>query len=40
MRCVQVCPQQCRALPAAFLASANQMLREKAAGYKRPVVFQ
>lgn len=39
MRCVQVCPQQCRALPAPFLAGASKMLSEKAAGYKKPVVF-
>lgn len=39
MRCVQVCPQQCRALPAPFVAGATQMLREKAAGYKTPAVF-
>ena len=39
MRCVQVCPQQCRALPAPFVAGATQMLSEKAAGYKKPVVF-
>lgn len=39
MRCVQVCPQQCRALPAPFVAGATQMLNEKAAGYKKPVVF-
>ena len=39
MRCVQVCPQQSRALPAPFVAGAAQMLREKAAGYKKPVIF-
>jgi len=39
MRCVQACPQQCRALPAPFVAGATQMLNEKAAGYKKPVVF-
>lgn len=39
MRCVQVCTQQCRALPAPFVAGATQMLSEKAAGYKNPVVF-
>lgn len=39
MRCVQVCPQQCRALPAPFVAGATKMLSEKAAGYKKPVVF-
>ena len=39
MRCVQVCPQQSRALPAPFVAGATQMLSEKAAGYKKPVIF-
>ena len=39
MRCIQVCPQQCRALPAPFVAGATKMLSEKAAGYKKPVVF-
>lgn len=39
MRCVRVCPQQCRALPAPFLAGATKMLSEKAAGYRKPVVF-
>lgn len=39
MRCVQVCPRQCRALPAPFVAGATKMLSEKAAGYKKPVVF-
>ena len=39
MRCVEVCPQTCRALPAPFLAGAAKMLSEKAAGYKKPVVF-
>ena len=39
MRCVQVCPQQCRVLPAPFVAGATKMLSEKAAGYKKPVVF-
>lgn len=39
MRCVQVCPQQCRALPAPFIAGATQMLNDKAAGYKKPVAF-
>ena len=39
MRCVEICPQQCRALPEPFVAAAAGMLREKAAGYKRPVVF-
>ena len=39
MRCVQVCPVSSRALPAPFVAGATQMLNEKAAGYKKPVVF-
>lgn len=39
MRCIAVCPQKCRALPASFVAGATQMLSEKAAGYKKPVVF-
>ena len=39
MRCVQVCPQHCRALPDAFLTMITQMLNQNAAGYKKPVVF-
>lgn len=39
MRCVEVCPASSRALPAPFVAGATQMLSEKAAGYKKPVVF-
>ena len=39
LRCVQVCPVSCRALPAPFLAGATKMLSEKAAGYKKPVMF-
>ena len=39
MRCVQVCPQQCRALPDAFLTMVTQMLKQNAAGYKKPAVF-
>ena len=39
MRCVQVCPVSSRALPAPFIAGATQMLSEKAAGYKKPVMF-
>ena len=39
MRCIQVCPRQCRALPEPFVAAATRMLNEKAAGYKKPVVF-
>jgi len=39
MRCVQVCPVRSRALPVPFVAGATQMLNEKAAGYKKPVIF-
>jgi len=39
MRCVQVCPQQCRALPDAFLTMITQMLQQTAAEYKKPVLF-
>ena len=39
MRCVQVCPVSSRTLPAPFVAGATHMLNEKAAGYKKPVVF-
>ena len=39
MRCVQVCPVRSRALPAPFVVGATQMLSEKAAGYKKPVMF-
>jgi len=39
MRSVQICPQQCRALPGPFVEGAARMLSEKAAGYKKPVVF-
>lgn len=39
LRCVQVCPLQCRSLPAPFLTSITQMLQEKAAGYKKPSIF-
>ena len=39
MRCVEACPVSSRALPAPFVAGAAQMLSEKAAGYKKPVVF-
>ena len=39
MRCVQVCPQQCRALPDAFMAMITQMLQQTAAEYKKPVLF-
>ncbi len=39
MRCVQVCPQQCRMLPDSFLNMITQMLKQTAAGYKKPVIF-
>jgi len=39
MRCVEACPVRSRALPAPFVTGATQMLREKAAGYKKPVIF-
>lgn len=39
MRCVAVCPQKSRALPAPFVAGAAKMLSEKASGYKTPIVF-
>ena len=39
MRCVQGCPVSSRALPAPFVAGATKMLSEKAAGYKKPVIF-
>ena len=39
MRCVQVCPQQCRALPDSFLTMITQMLNQNASGYKKPVIF-
>ncbi len=39
MRCVEACPVRSRALPAPFVAGATQMLKEKAAGYKSPVIF-
>lgn len=39
LRCVQVCPMNSRALPAPFLIGATKMLSEKAAGYKKPVLF-
>ena len=39
LRCVQICPLQCRSLPTAFLSSITQMLNEKAAGYKKPTIF-
>ena len=39
MRCIDVCPQQCRTLPDSFLTMVTQMLNENAVGYKKPVVF-
>jgi ferredoxin len=39
MRCVEVCPQHCRALPDAFQAMITKMLNQNAAGYKNPVMF-
>ena len=39
MRCVQAWPVSSRALPAPFVAGATKMLSERAAGYKKPVIF-
>ena len=39
MRCVEICPQNCRALPEDFRNMITQMLNQNAAGYKKPVVF-
>ena len=39
MRCVEACPQKCRALPDAFLTMISQMLNQNAAGYKKPAFF-
>lgn len=39
MRCVQVCPKQCRALPPQFVEFITGMLNEKAAAYKKPALF-
>ena len=39
LRCVQLCPVACRAMPAPFMDFITKLLREKAAGYKKPVVF-
>lgn len=39
MRCVEACPQQCRALPDSFVTMITQMLKQNAAGYKKPIVF-
>lgn len=38
MRCVETCPQQCRALPDTFLMMITQMLNQNAAGYKKPTI--
>lgn len=39
LRCVQLCPVACRAMPAPFMDFITKLLREKAAGYKKPAVF-
>ena len=39
LRCVQLCPQQCRSLPAPFMTWITGMLKENASGYKKPVLF-
>ena len=39
LRCVQVCPLQCRSMPAPFMAWITDMLSKNAAGYKKPVIF-
>ena len=39
MRCVEACPVSSRTLPDSFLTMITRMLNEKAAGYKKPVVF-
>ena len=39
LRCVQICPMQCRALPMPFLNWITNMLAEKATGYKKPAIF-
>ena len=39
MRCVEVCPQHCRALPDAFLTMITHMLNQNAAEYKKPTIF-
>lgn len=39
LRCVQVCPLQCRSMPAPFMTWITDMLSKNAAGYKKPVIF-
>lgn len=39
LRCVQLCPVQCRSLPAPFMTWITGMLKENASGYKKPVLF-
>lgn len=39
MRCVAVCPEKARALPAPILLASKTMLSVKAAGYKKPQTF-
>ena len=39
MRCVAVCPERARALPAPMLLASKTMLSVKAAGYKKPQTF-
>lgn len=39
MRCVAVCPEKARALPAPVLLASKTMLSVKAAGYKKPQTF-
>lgn len=39
MRCVAVCPEKARALPAPMLLASKTMLSVKAAGYKKPQTF-
>ena len=39
LRCVQLCPVQCRSLPTPFMTWITGMLKENASGYKKPVIF-
>lgn len=39
MRCVAICPEKARALPAPMLLASKAMLRVNAAGYKKPQTF-
>lgn len=39
LRCVQVCPLQCRSMPETFMAWITDMLSKNAAGYKKPEIF-